>query len=283
MTFSRKYIDVSISLSNGEFQGGGNTAKLSGLRVLCGIENAGSPDMGKATVSIYGLPLTLLNQLTQMPYNSDAIGQNTITIMPREKGGQSGIGFKGTIIRSFADIEQPLGALRVDALAGVYEAVAEAKPTSRAGSTDVAQLMGQLANMAGLTLENNDVQCKVMNPYLPSSARQQIKSLARMAGINWYIENGTLAIWPKNGSRQGASTQISPQTGMRGYPRFTASGIEVTTLYNASFKYGGSVEVQSDLKPACGIWYITNSYHELESETPRGKWFTTLSCSKLKI
>ena len=282
MAFKRKFIDVSIQLAKGNFQGGGNTANITGHRVAAIIEQPGSPDAGKASVSIYGLPLSTMNQLTQLPFNQESIGENIITLKAYEEGQQPAIAFKGTVFASFADIVAPLGALRIDATAGLYQAVATAEPTSRRGSTDVANLMGDLAKMAKLTLENNEVNCKVMNPYLPSSARQQIKTLARAAGINWVIENDTLAIWPKNGSRQGASTKISATTGMRGYPRYTASGIEVTTLYNPSYKYGGSVEVESDLKPASGTWYIVHAVHELETETPNGRWFTTLTCTRIK-
>ena len=76
-------------------------------------------------------------------------------------------------------------------------------------------------------------------------------------------------------------TKVSPSTGMRGYPAFTSSGIEVTTLFNPTLQYGGNIQVESQLTPACGTWNIYNLAHELESEIPSGKWFTTLSASKI--
>ena len=76
--------------------------------------------------------------------------------------------------------------------------------------------------------------------------------------------------------------KVSKTTSMVGYPRYTASGIEVTTMWNPNFLYGGSIQVESDLTPACGTWYIVNIADELESETPNGRWYTILTCTKLK-
>ncbi len=283
MAFARKFINVTIQLEKGNFNQGSNKATVKGHRVAVAIEQNGSPDAGKATCSIYGLPLSMMNQLTQLPFMSEAIGKNSILIEAGEGDDTSKKAFSGTIFAAFADIHAPIAALRIDAMAGLYNAVAPAKPTTAEGSQDVAQLLGQIAKQGQLTLENNDVNCKVRDQYLPGSNRQQIKRLAEAAGINWLIENDTLAIWPKNGSRKSAAPTISKKTGMVGYPRYTASGIEVVTTWNPNLVYGGSVKVESDLTPACGTWYIVNIAHELESETPNGKWFTILSCSRLQV
>jgi hypothetical protein len=286
MAFSRKFINVTIKLQNGGLNGGVNKATIKDHRVGVAIEQNGSPDAGKATCSIYGLPLTTMNQLTQLPYMSEAVGNNSILI---EAGGDDGVAkkaFAGTIFAAFADIHAPIAALRIDAMAGLYNAIAPAKPMTAQGSQDVAQLLGQIAKQGQLTLENNGVSCQIRDQYLPGSNRQQIKRLAEAAGINWLIENDTLAIWPKNGSRNSGPSgtpTISKKTGMVGYPRYTASGIEVVTLWNPNLIYGGSVKVESDLTPACGTWYIVNIAHELECETPNGKWFTILSCSRLQV
>lgn len=283
MAFARKFINVTIQLQNGGLNGGVNKATVKGHRVAVAIEQNGSPDAGKATCSIYGLPLSLMNQLTQLPYMSEAVGNNSIQIEAGEEGGSAKKAFSGTIFAAFADIHAPIAALRIDAMAGLYNAVAPAKPTTAQGSKDVAQLMGLIAKQGQLTLENNGVNCKVRDQYLPGSNRQQMKRLAEAAGINWLIENDTLAIWPKNGSRRSSTPTVSKSTGMVGYPRYTASGIEVVTTWNPDLIYGGSVKVESDLTPACGTWYIVNIAHELESETPNGKWFTILSCSRLQV
>jgi hypothetical protein len=106
----------------------------------------------------------------------------------------------------------------------------------------------------------------------------QALTLAQHAGIEHLIDKGTLAIWPPSQGRQSAGTlTVSPQTGMVGYPLFNQNMIIVKTLFDPSITYGGTMQVQSDLTPACGSWLINNVELELDSMTPHGKWFATLS------
>ncbi|MCJ2060118.1 hypothetical protein MKL09_26755 [Methylobacterium sp. J-048] len=284
MTFARKNLDVQFQLANGQFDGGGNSAYLKGHRVSVVIEQPGSPDQAKAAIAIFGLPLSMMNQLTILPSQLNHVGQNYVTVLAYEEGTSPSTVFKGTIMAAYVDARvQPDVGFRVEALAGLYTAVAPAKPTSVRGSADVAQTFEMIVKASGYRFENNDVNCKVQNPYLPGDANSQMRSLAEAAGIEWVIDRDTVAIWPRGKSRQGAATKVSPDTGMRGYPAFTSSGVEVTTLYNPTLQYGGTIEVESQLKPACGKWNINNLAHELESELPKGKWFTTISASKIAV
>jgi hypothetical protein len=128
----------------------------------------------------------------------------------------------------------------------------------------------------GLAFENSGVTGKLSNPYFPGSARSQAQACARAAGISMIIDNGKLAIWPKNGSRNGAVPLISPQTGMIGYPSYTALGIMLKTLFNPSIGFGGKIKVQSELPAACGEWAVYSLDHDLEAMMPNGRWFSTV-------
>lgn len=279
MSFTRKRIDVSFSLANGNFgSGGGNSATITGHRVLALINKPGGAGPSQLECAIYGLPLSTMNQLTTLGKNFSQQFKNTITLTAYEEGQQPAMVYKGDIFAAFADMRaMPQSCLRVSATAGSFAAVKPMAPTSVKGSADVAQILGKIAKDAGLQFENSGVNVKVMNPYLWGGARLQILRMAKAAGIEWIIDNGTLAIWPRDQARQGGGAQISPQTGMVGYPAYNQSGIEVTTLFNPSIQYGQSVTVQSDLTPASGSWIVINMAYELESETPRGKWFCTLT------
>ena len=63
---------------------------------------------------------------------------------------------------------------------------------------------------------------------------------------------------------------------MRGYPRFSSNGIEVSTLFNPDIKPGGQVQVDSTLTMACGKWLVSDATHALESEMPGGAWFSRI-------
>jgi hypothetical protein len=244
----------------------------------------GAPDMGRAEIAIWGMPLSLMNQLTTLGNDINSAGKNFITIIAYEEGQVPQSVFKGTILVAFADLgSQPQSCFRVSALVGYYEQLMNAEPTSAPGSQDVAQLFKQIAGKAGLQFEDGGVNVKVMNPYLWQSPRIQMKMLGQMAGVSWDIDRGILSIWQSPQARPGAPVEISPTSGMVNYPRFTQSGIEVVTIFNANYKFGGTVKVKSELTPATGSWYIYHLGHELDADIPNGKWFSTLSCSKTQV
>ncbi|MEE7489429.1 baseplate hub protein [Methylobacterium oryzae] len=283
MAFTQKHLDFTFELAQGNFGQGGNKAEVKGHRATVDIDQPGGADMSKAAIAIWGMPLQLMNQLTTLGNDINAIGKNFVSIQAYEDGGQKSYVYKGTIMAAYADLRaQPQGCFRVEALVGYYEAVMPATPTSAPGSQDVAQLFKQIADKAELQFENNGVNVKVANPYLPGNPRVQMKTLAQMAGVEWLIDRGKLAIWKAQKPRQGGPAMISADTGMVNYPTFNSSGIEVTTLYNPQVQYGGQITVKSQLTPACGDWYVYHVFHALDAELPNGRWFSTLSCSRTK-
>ena len=277
MAFAQKKINVSFSLANGNFQGGGNSATLTGLRVSARLSAPGGIAMTAAEAAIYGLPLSMMNQLSTVGTQLDLIGKNTISIEAGDDTTGMFLIFKGTIIDAFVDAQaMPQVAFRVTAQAGAFEAAMTTPPISQEGTADVSSLMSQVAGAMGFQFENNGVSLKVTNPYLHGSPRSMAAQLAQMAGVEWVIERDTLAIWPPGQTRQGGNVLISPQTGMVGYPMFNQGGVLVRTLYNPALKYGGQITIQSDITPACGNWAIANMEVDIEAQTPRGKWFALL-------
>jgi hypothetical protein len=67
-----------------------------------------------------------------------------------------------------------------------------------------------------------------------------MQDCATAAGINASVINGTLAIWPKFGSRGGQIPLIAPppKGGMIGYPVFNELGVMLRTLYNPTIGLG---------------------------------------------
>src|ERR1700722_20220567 len=111
--------------------------------------------------------------------------------------------------------------------------------------------MSGFARMMSLQFENNGVTGSLSNAYYSGSAKTQAQMCVDDAGISWnHGDLGILAIWPKFGSRGGAVPLISPQTGMVGYPTYSALGIDFQTLYNPSIGFGQKVQVQSSLEAA---------------------------------
>ena len=65
MTYAVRAIDLTIQLGTGSFgESGANTLTLSGLRVIAQLSTVLMPGASTAVIQVYGLPLSLINQLT---------------------------------------------------------------------------------------------------------------------------------------------------------------------------------------------------------------------------
>jgi hypothetical protein len=279
MSFTKKRIDVTITLGTGEFgDTGSNTVTLTGLRVQSLITVPGGDAMAAAQVRVYGVPLSMVNQLTTIgPINTAIRAKNSMLLAAGDDENGMQVVYSGTIGDAWGEYQgAPETPLNIIGYAGLIEAIKPVGALSFVGATDVASIMQQLAQTMGLAFENNGVQVQLSNPYLPGTALMQVRSCARAAGISYLIDRGTLAIWPKGGSRSGDVPLIAPETGLVSYPRFTSNGLELSTEFNPSIKVGGTVQVQSSLPVACGMWTVFRLTHALESETPGGAWFSDL-------
>lgn len=95
-----------------------------------------------------------------------------------------------------------------------------------------------------------------------------------------YIDDKILAITNKYAPRKGFIPEISPQSGLIGYPTFDAIGVNFQTLFNPSVTFGGSIKLKTDIKKAEGEWVVVSVAHKLESEKPGGAWFSTIRGSQ---
>lgn len=276
MAFIKRKIDVTFKKGSGSFSGtSADLVKVTGLRVVASIQKNGLDSMCQAQLRVYGLPLTLMNQLATLGRVLAVGERNSVQVEAGDDDTGMSVVFQGTIQDAYADMNgAPDTMFVVNAFTGLQEALKPADPISIRGSADVSNLMSGLAVKMGLLFEDGGVQAKLADPYFPGTFRDQVTAIAAAANINQLIDAGTLAIWPAGGERKGLIPKISAATGMVGYPAYTNTGIMVTTLFNPSINYGMNVEVESEILPACGKWNVYGVTLELESESPGGAWFT---------
>ena len=281
MAFAQKRIDCTFQLGTGSFgEGGLTTATVSGLRVAVQIQTGGGIE---CHAKLWGLTPSMLNQLSSLSKAAMVLRRNLLSISAGDSVSGMGVVFQGVIVESWVDMKQPESVLTVTAMdTGALLALTPVPPTTLPGSADAATILASLAKQSGLTLENNGVSVQIATPYLSGSLGDQITAICDHANIASVIDQTTLAIWPRGGSRGGAIPLVSPDTGMVGYPCYTANGITLTTMFNPSIAFGGDIQVQSGLPQANGQWHVIGLAQELESEIPNGKWFTSLQCVQLQ-
>jgi hypothetical protein len=285
MTYARRRLNMTFKLGQGSFGDGGfDTVKVTGLRASATISKAGGVSLSELNLRIYGLPLSVMNQLSTLGKPLIEGRNNTVIVEAGSDDAGDAIVFAGTIAEAWVEMEgAPDGVFIVSAYTGLLDALRPLPPSSFPGHADAATIMAGLAVQMGYAFENSGVSVQLANPYFAGAGRRQAETCARAGNFNFFIDDttNTLAIWPRNGSRGGAIPLLSKDTGLKGYPAHTQNGIVVTTLFNPSITFGGQVEVRSILTPANGRWTVFSVVHDLEAETPDGQWFTRLQCTVL--
>ena len=300
-SFIQKLLSVSVTLSPGiaqvnalpTFAGGtSNAVTLSGHRTSARITYAGAPNTSYATIRIWGVNQSLMNQLSTLGMIYDSVQRNTVTVSAGTSiqgftgiPGQLAPVFGGTAIQAYGEYDNmPDVPFVFVCQAGISDSVIAATPSSFTGVTDVATMMSGYARLMNLQFENNGVTAKLSNPYYGGNVWQQVQQAARDAHINAEIVSGgtVLAIWPVGGSRSAANAPIpliSPQTGMIGYPGFAGNGfLVVRHIFNPLVAFGGQIQVQSSLPQANKTWTVVKLDLSLDSLVPKGEWTGVAYC-----
>jgi hypothetical protein len=285
MALVRRKLRATITLAAIEGQAqtfsdsaGADTVVIEKLRMSAEILHAGGPSDGTLDLTVYGLSESTINKLSTLGMQLNLVPKNQIVLEAGDDQSGMGTVFTGFVLSAFGDFNaSPDVSFHISAHTLAPQAVIPAKASSFKGSADVATIMSGFATQLGLKFENNGVNGKLSNAYFSGSAKTQAQACVDAAGIAWnHGEGGVLAIWPKNGSRNGQVPVVSKDTGMKGYPTYTAYGISVETLYNPSIGFGQQIQVQSRIQAASGTWAVYGLSHHLESEMPNGNWFSTV-------
>ena len=278
--FIDREITAVISLGTGDFgEAGKNTVTLEGYRITAGITKGGLPSLDTANISIFGLSKSLMNQLTRLGKPLAWPRDNTITLTAGDaESGMSHI-FSGTIINSYSDFEgMPDVSLNLVASSGLLALAKPVTPLSFAAGVDVATIASRIAESMGKSFMNSGVTQRLNGPvYLPGTAVDQLRKLKDTANIDADMNGGptgeTLEIWPVNKPRGSLIPNISKDSGLIGYPRYSDMGIGIRAIYRPGWVYAGRFNLETEIAPAAGTWQIISLVYDLESKTPGGAWF----------
>jgi hypothetical protein len=277
MSFVERAIDVQFTLAEGTLQGDNNIVTLTGHRCEALISNPGGDNMiGSLQMRIFGMKAEDMNKFSTAGANPMSYKNNIVKVSAGDVGGQIRQVFEGTIIRSAINYNTaPDVSFNVTAVSAFFAQVAPTSPNSYKGEVDVATVIESLAKSIGYAFFNNGVSVVLNNQYLSGSAIDQISTIANAARIPVCIENGAISIWPNDGTRDGLEVDLSPETGLVGYPEFTDIGFAVRSLHNPDIVNGRKVRVRgSQVEKANGRWVTQTVMHELSTMAPDAPWFT---------
>jgi hypothetical protein len=292
-SFTQKLLQVSVTLNPGSamvnalanFAGGGNAVTLIGHRTSVRVSYAGAPSGSYATIRVWGVNQSLMNQLSTLGMVFDSVQRNSVIVSAGDAVSGLSPVFGGVAWQAYGEYDNmPDVPFVFTCQAGLDDATVAATPSSFTGVTDVATMMSGYARLMNKQLENNGVTAKLSNPYYGGNVWQQVQQAARDANINAEIVNGgsTLAIWPVGGARSVTNAPmplLSPNTGMIGYPTFAGNGyLVVRHVFNPLVAFGGMIQVQSSLPQANKTWVVQKLDLALDSFLPKGEWAGVAYC-----
>lgn len=271
---NKKQLRFKITLGTGKFGSSDNdTITLQGFRAAVDIDKAGGMMMGTLKARIYGVKQEDMNSITTLQWKPKTWIPNTIEVTAID-GATETLIFAGNIVNAWGDYQgMPDVHLQIQAQSAFFGALNSIPPKSYKGAIDVAVAMKQIADDLGLTFENNGVSAQLVDMYLPNTALEQAKELAKAAGCWLYIDDKILAITPENAPRKGIIPEISKDSGLVGYPTFDGVGVNFRAMFNPGVIFGGLVKLTTDVTHAAGEWIVTSVAYHLESEKPNGQWF----------
>ncbi|WP_312429960.1 baseplate hub protein [Achromobacter sp.] len=283
MSFVKRSLDVTISLGKGALgDEPGPEMTLSGYRVSVDTPSSVSAESTEVKLSIYVLNREMMNRLTTVgPNMKERRGMNVVRVMARSGLDVPNLVYEGDITSAWADYEKaPDGVFNVRAQVAGAKECKPVPPRSFPGATVAQEVARKIAASMGYGFEKSGKDVVLANPYFCGTDMDQLRSCAQAARISYTIDRGVVSVWHADGFRDGDVLDISPQTGLIGYPTFNSSGVTFTTVYNPHLSVGKRVLLTSSLQPAQGEWIITSLAHKLEAEVPGGVWQSTVMCKR---
>lgn len=294
--FDQRIMQANISLASGNFaSGGGNNLTLetfsqsaasgtlqNGLRMSAIITSTVGDTPNDLVLTIWGLTLSHMNQLTTLGTQTWQYNDNTIDLYAGTAKTQLNEVYKGKINEAYMDgTSQPQVCFRLKG--SVSAGVNSVKPvsaTTKQGTVPALPIFQQLAGQMGLQFQNNGVNANITNPYYAGNTWTKVRKLAFDTKTDVYIDRGMMYVAPAGQPTGDSGVVLQPPT-TKGYPICRPNGLTVTAIWNPAYKPGNTVTVKSDIVPACGQWHVYKLTHELDTLLPHGKWFTTFDCTIL--
>lgn len=294
MALIRRKLSIQIQLLGDTFDNGSDSLQVDGLRCSCTVQSTiggVTPFQGQLAMEIQGLKPQDMAKLSTLGLTAGTYQKNNIAVYAGDDNTGMSLIFSGSIFAAFVDYNaQPDVGVQICASETQATQVPKIAASSYKGVVSVATMLQAIASNAGMSFVNAGVNAKLSNHAVGGSAAVQIADICLAALVNYDIRANTLTIWPQGATRDSDIVSVSPETGLVGYPQYSAQGIDIQTEFNPNILLGRQVNVTSTIpKPgpntptntagvapigASGTFYTFDVVHELSSETPNGPWFT---------
>ncbi|WP_182040071.1 hypothetical protein [Bombella mellum] len=324
--FSRKRIVITffILTPDGSYE---RFTTGDGHAIQATIKHAGLSGGSEADITIEGLSHTDRRSLSVMPdhpaaenLNTTTAGQTVVTIHAGDGNSALTSLFTGTVDRAYTDYDNLNIPFHVHAMTSTIPASILTRTQGYDGPRDTTAILEDICQDAGFQMLDHggwDRHMNLTNHYRWGTVLDQIQAvLTATKGIFNFSPyapagpdgpdtttampyRGLLETWgpaftglPATGQDRSLPV-ISAGTGMIGYPRYSSSGMSLTTLLRPDITFWHPLTLKSALDPTDGswngpspwdgLWLPTFVWHDISSETDRGAWHTHMNCIRTTL
>lgn len=269
--YTEKLITVEFKFPDKE-----RPVRLSSYRCALTVTNAGGRSQSQIDLAIFNVNQALTQLIVGQGTSIFQVSGTIVSVLAGSEGKESQI-YQGFIYDAFVDYNQmPDVPLRIKSTSTYYYRVKPAAPSSFVNGANVADVISTLAQSCGYTFVNHGVSVVLRDMYLSGSAIEQIMDCVDAADIGCTIHNGAVEISMKGDFISDIVTEISPATGMIGYPTVTNSGVLVNVLFNPRLRRLNRIEIKSGNQAANGVFVIRTMEHNISTKTTGGTWLTSM-------
>lgn len=278
MTYQTRKISVTISLESGSFTNNksDNTLVISDAKIIASQSINGGTSGYTMSASIYGLSSDQMAKISGSGFKYNSPPKNVIRIKI-----DSVIFFEGIIFWARPDYSQsPDVPLEIQAYAQPLTFNNPVTDTSIESSVHLKTLLSTVGKKVGMTVGRCDADITFSGINLKGSVSdqlEQIRDAVRDHGVSIVSDLATLSAH-KDGYALGEDIiELSPDSGLIGYPSFMEFGLFCTAIYNPKYMLGSAVRLVTSIPDASGDYVINyQSSHQVSSWVDNGPFFSTL-------
>jgi len=246
----------------------------------------GGKQYGNAKVEIFGVPLSSMNQIARL-WMETLTPQNDDTLAIDVWDGKDYVPlFQGVITWSAVDASgMPQVKLVIEANASMILMNTTASPyASGTGPVALPDALTNILKPASFTLDYSEVAPRYMltDVHVAGSPLEQVSTLLRHYDeLTWFCNLQRLIVRRARAPFDEDAIRIAADTGMQGFPVYSSSGIQLSTVFDARLRPGAPLDIQvTDFDFINRTkWVAAVVAHQLDVNVPSGQWTTGLAAN----
>lgn len=287
MTYQTRSARIQLTLQDGATFDGkeGNILSIQNARMEAQLSFTGGFTGSLATIKIYGLSMDHMAILAGRGVQLDVERQKFLIRLDVDEIEV----FLGFANWCYIDANsQPEIALAVQAAAQGEINLMQIPDTHIATTTTIANAARLITSKTKMAITDYTGGYTLPSVYTTGSIGSQLIQLMQAAlrvypDLRYNLNYSYLDIFTADKVLDYEVINISKDTGMIGYPSFTQTGINITTMFNPKYTLQKIINLTSELPNISGKYQIVDGCTaNLSTWVDNGPWYSTISCMYLE-